>query len=144
MCHIHSFLSKLNLPAGWFPQSHLPRASWWLAPSSATAGGPKPRPDRLALWLTGPLHSSIVLLARGTCCLEALTEVRTQTLSLSVWTLAVRQFVLSTEYKYFSKNVCWFCVAALKVKGARRSLSKTRINIRFRYHFMRSTFKSLT
>ncbi len=74
---------KLNLLAGWFPLSRLPRASWWLAPSSATAGGPKPRRDRPALWLTGLHHSSIGPLARGTCCPEALMEVRTQAISLS-------------------------------------------------------------
>lgn len=67
---------RLNPPAGWFPQSRLPRGSWWLAPSSATAGGPRLRPDRPVLWLTGLLHSLNALLARGTCCPEVLMEVR--------------------------------------------------------------------
>lgn len=134
-------ICELNLLAGWFHQSRLPRASWWLAPSSATAGGPKPRPDRPALWLTGLPHSLIGPLARGTCCPEALMEVRLflgphggslkfpglcceaitwlQPVRFRKWTdgwqcMYKTCFSSLTQCKYFSTRVYWVCVMALK------------------------------
>lgn len=88
---------KWNLPVGWFPQSRLRKASWWLAPSSATADEPKPRPDKPALWLTGQPHSLKGPLARGTCCHEALTEVRTHHCPHSLLTLMLSDYVIRQQ-----------------------------------------------
>lgn len=93
-------------PVGWFPQSRLPRASWWLAPSSATVGGPRPKPDRPVLWLTDLPHSSKGPLARGTCCHKALMEVRGQVVFLSAQMFVERMGLFGWKHTNPSHRQC--------------------------------------
>lgn len=65
----------LNVFAGWFLQSRLPKAFWSLAPNFATVVEPRPKQDRLVLSLTGLPHSLSGPLASGTCFLGALMAV---------------------------------------------------------------------
>lgn len=108
-----------NFSIGWSLQSRLPRASWWLAPSSATVGGPKLRPDRPAPWLTGRPLSLKGRSARGTCWREALMEVRLKTDSVIFQrqTLALTHMASDWPRCWLVSDVCLSSLGSWRQHG---------------------------